>query len=83
MSEKRVTLDDLEKREQRLLKKIDLQEKEIGETWRETFRPVEEAISFTDKMAYSLKSVVSLYQGAMWGYRIIRFFGGGRHKKGS
>jgi hypothetical protein len=83
MSEKRITLDDLEKRKRRLLKKIDLQEKKIGETWGETFRPVKEAISFTDRMAYSLKSVVSLYQGAMWGYRIIRFFGGGRYKKRS
>ncbi|NLI36457.1 MAG: hypothetical protein GX416_08115 [Bacteroidales bacterium] len=81
MSKKQITLDDLEKRKQRLLNKIDLQEKEIGKTWRQTFRPVKEAISFTDRMAYGLKSVVSLYQGAMWGYRIVRFFGGGRNKK--
>ena len=33
MSEKRITLDDLEKRKQRLLRKIDLQEKKIGETF--------------------------------------------------
>lgn len=78
---KRITLEDLELRRQKVLAEIKRQESQMSKTCGDTFRPLKETASLTDSIARSLRSVVSLYQGAMWGYRIVRFFGGGRKKK--
>jgi hypothetical protein len=79
---KKITLEDLEVRRKQVLADIRRQEAKMGATCRNTFRPLKEATSLTDSIARTVKSAVSLYQGALWGYRIVRFFGGGgRHKK--
>jgi hypothetical protein len=78
---KKITLEDLELRRQKVLSDIRLQEKKMADTWHGTFSPLKEATSLTDSIARSVKSVMSLYQGVMWGYRLVRFFGGGKRKK--
>lgn len=80
-NDKRITLEDLELRRQKVLAEIRLHQQKMGKTCGDTFRPVKTAVSFTDNIAHTVKSVVSLYQGAMWGLKIVRFFGGGKYKK--
>ncbi len=76
---KPVTIQDLELRKERLKSEIRAQEKLMGTTCQKVFMPLRSGLSFTDSLSHTLKSVISLYQGARMGYNIIRLFG--RHKK--
>ena len=80
-NDKRITLHDLELRRQKVLAEIRLQQQKMGKTCGDTFRPVKTAATFTDNFAHTIKSIVSLYQGALWGLKIVRFFGEGKYKK--
>jgi hypothetical protein len=69
---KQVTLDDLNKREKEVLKEIRLQEKKIGDIGKNAFQPLKPAVTFSDTIANSLNSFVSLYKGLRLGFKAVR-----------
>jgi hypothetical protein len=78
---KKVTIEDLQAREQELRDEIKLQEKKISNTGRNIIEPLKPAVTFSDSIAHSLNSVFSLYKGFKLGYNIVSVLGLFRRKK--
>jgi hypothetical protein len=79
---KAVTLEDLEKRKQEVLKQIRKQEEVMRDTCDVAIEPLKPAVTFSQGVERAINSTVALYQGLKMGYKIAGLLSRKKRKKG-